>query len=1116
MCFRSMLAISVLSIAFANAIDPRSSALAEDAREVDIPSLLQKKCAPCHGPDVQEGELRLDSREQWLRGSGSGPIVDVENVSDSPILARIRSQEKGFRMPPEGDGLSQSQADALQAWIESGMPWSHDRQRLAWENHWAFQPLRRPDVPIVRQSDWVRNPIDSFILSRMESAGFQPTEVADSRTLLRRLTLDLTGLPPPRIEIDQSIADPQRLHHDALYEDLVARLIDSPRFGERWARHWLDVVRFAESDGFETNQPRPNAWPYRDWVIEAFNRDKPYDQFVLEQLAGDARNQDAATGFLVGGAWDRVKSPDPVLTANQRADELHDMVSTIGSSFLGLTIGCARCHSHKFDPISQREYYAIKACLSGVHHGERPLRSSDQSERDESLASIRESLQHIRSQLASLELPARLQRTTLIDDASSAFVAVRPIAGQATYVTGTGQGESDQSPMLFGLPNLGKQYRWWQPEPDQTLAHYIPRHAGQAQIGISWGAGFASHASDAHYVLDRDGDESTIDDQSLIATIDQRYFADGHPMPLTDQPRWSGFYNAGVHTLQESSRILVRSGSSSAPVTADTILVVSIDSDDHSSNDDHFSVPRVRAQTDSRFNTERIAPTRLRSLRLTIAATTDAEPCIDELLCFDSQGTNVARSAVPRSSGDYSGNPFHQLSHVNDGIFGNERSWISNEAGKGWVQLDFPESVTLHRIQWSRDGSTIPKYRDRVPTDYVFSASTNGIDWTEVASSRDRIPTAYPHAIPPYRLFPCDPEGRVPSDVLRLTELQSHWESKLAALEKSPMVYGGILGPSETTYRLHRGDPMQPKESVSPGCIEWLGGPASMRVDNLDSSDRLELAHWIASRDNPLTARVIVNRLWHYHFGCGIVDTPSDFGLNGGTPTHPELLDWLATELVEHEWSLKHIHRLMVCSATYRQSGNHNPRSDRKSWSGLTSDRWMVGFPRRRLEAEALRDCMLSITGSLRLDGGGPGFDLFEPNTNYVKVYESKLRPSSDTWRRMIFQSKPRMQLDNVFGGFDCPDAGQVAPKRSQSITPLQALSLLNSPFVAEQSTRFAARLEREEPGVENRIRLAFRSMYGRDADEQDVAWSAEFIREHGWESLCRGLLNSSEWMYLE
>jgi cytochrome c553 len=336
-----------------------------------VAPLLAAKCGACHGPEDAESGFRVDLREQALAGGDSGSVGIVPGKPDeSELFVRVSTADKELQMPADGEPLSVDEQRLLRDWIAAGGVWPDDMQSLAallplagpkpakGENHWAFQPLARPSVP--RAPDGT-SAIDAFLTEKLAAEGLAMNPEADPRTLIRRVSFDLTGLPPSPEEIDAfEQACREAGGTDGPYRELVDRLLASPHYGERWARHWLDVVRFAESHGFEMNKVRPNAWPYRDWVIESLNADKPYDQFVREQLAGDQLGADAATGFLVGGPKDQVRSPDPVLTANQRADELHDMVSTTGSAFMGLTVGCARCHDHKFDPIPQTDYYSIK------------------------------------------------------------------------------------------------------------------------------------------------------------------------------------------------------------------------------------------------------------------------------------------------------------------------------------------------------------------------------------------------------------------------------------------------------------------------------------------------------------------------------------------------------------------------------------------------------------------------------------------------------------------------------------------------------------------------------------------------------------------------------------
>lgn len=813
--------------------------------------------------------------------------------------------------------------------------------------HWSFQPLARPAVPIVSsppsgaEASGAANPIDCFIRAGLEAEGLQPSAEADRRTLARRLYFDVLGLPPTPEEIDEFVNDPD----PAAYERLVERLLASPHMGERWARHWLDVVRFAESHGFEMNQPRPNAWPYRDYVIRAFNEDLPYDRFIIEQLAGDALGADAATGFLVGGPWDQVKSPDPVLTAQQRADELHDMVATTGSAFLGLTVGCARCHAHKFDPISQVDYYAMTAALAGTQHGERRIRPADWLVRQQ-------------------------------------------------------QAEQDR----------------------RQLATVSAKHARLE--------------------------------------------------PLAQLPP--------------------------------------------------AATANARSPVRTEANIDRFAPVVASRLRFTILGTVSgSEPCLDELEVFATgesprnialagEGTKVAVSST------LPGHAIHQPQHINDGKYGNSHSWISNEMGGGWVELAFAKPVEIERVVWSRDRTDPPQFRDRLAMRYEIATSRDGQTWQTVASSWDRASPGQAT-----QSLSANFAGLTSDEAAERRRLENERRELTARIEQLTAerpLYAGVFAMPAATHRLQRGDPMQPREPVMPGGLSRFGGELPGLADAPESERRLALARWIASPQNPLTARVIVNRLWQHHFGTGIVSTPSDFGLNGARPSHPELLDWLASELIAPadggpRWSLKHIHRLILLSATYRQASSANA-------TGMARDaqaRLLWRFSPRRLEAEAIRDAMLAISGRLDRSLGGPGFDLFEPNTNYVKVYTPKRELGPDTFRRMIYQSKPRMQLDDTFGAFDCPDAGQIAPRRSSSTTPLQALNLLNSPFVLQQAGFLAERLQQEAgDDLPRQISRAFMLAFGREPSDEESDAAVRLVSEHGLALFCRALFNANELLMVD
>jgi hypothetical protein len=899
----------------------------------DVRPILSSHCFECHGADTQESNLRVDRRGDLLKGGKSGRAAVVPGHSaESRLLLLVSGKDKKLSMPPDGARLSSREVETLRRWIDQGAPFdgaAADPGPSA--DFWSFKPVRAERPPRDDQrrgdqlgptDDFAANPIDMFIDAKLRLAGLRPSPLADRRILIRRLYLDVLGLPPSPEEVAQFAADPD---HTA-WNRLVDRVLASPHMGERWARHWLDVVRFAETDGFETNVERPNAYPYRDYLIGAFNADKPYDRLVFEQLAGDGVGEDAATGFLVGGPCDKVKSPDPVLTRMQRQDELTDIINTTGTAFLGLTLGCAKCHNHKFDPIPQKDFYAVQAVFAGVQHGERLLGARD--------------------------------------------------------------------------------------DPRRALRR-----------------------------------------EQVVAQIER------------------------------TSRALRKLG--------------------------------LRPPVDSRRNDEQFSPFATRRVRFTIRATNDgSEPCLDELQIFAASPSGTLENVALAASGAtvsvssvFPGSSFHKPEHLNDGRFGNERSWISNERGKGWVIVEFPQGSTISKIEWGRDRDGA--YKDRLATDYLIEAETSQGRWATIASSQGRLPAgstdladaSFAKSLPPGT---AKPAARLFAELRRLREEREN-------MSATAKVYAGVFEQPNPVHRLYRGDPGSPRETVNPGAIAVVG-PLDIPSAAPERERRAALAKWITRPQNPLTARVIVNRLWHYHFGRGIVETPSDFGHNGGRPSHPELLDWLANELVRSGWSLKHVHRLILTSATYRQSSA--PRRD-----GLNVDasaRLLWRFPPRRLEAEAIRDSMLAASGVLDERMGGPGFSPFRPNTNYVRVYLPKEEFGPADWRRMVYMSKVRMEQDAVFGAFDCPDAGLIAPRRTQSTTAVQALGLFNSRFSEQQSEVLAERCRREAgEAIAPRVHRAFELAFGRLPDEVEERAGCRLVSQFGLKALCRAVFNSNEFLFI-
>ena len=680
--------------------------------EKQVAPILQEHCLQCHQPGNRKGELSLATAAD-LKVDGH---VVPGKPGESRLFQVITPASPGQKpeMPKRGPPLSEAQVAAIRQWIERGADWPAGvvlrEMAKADRSWWSLQPLAKGGLPAVEgiPRDWSANPIDSFIYAKLAAKGLKPNDPADRRVLIRRLTYDLTGLPPTPEEVAAFITDESG---DA-YERLVDRLLASPRYGEHWGRHWLDVVRFGESNGFERNVLINNLWPFRDYVIRSFNEDKPFDRLVHEHLAGDvvAAGDPASavgTAFLVCGPYDNVGNQDAAAAAVIRANTIDEMVRAAGEAFLGLTIGCARCHDHKFDPILHSDYYSMYAAFTGVQHGERSMAAS------------------------------------------------RPAV-------------------------------------------------------------------------------------------------------------WAGKFS---------------------PAT-------------------------------------------------------------------------------------------------------------------GVVHL--------------------------------------------------------------------------------------------------------MLG----------GDPQKKGQAVTAASLSALTGLASsykLPGDAPESERRLALARWVTSRDDPLTPRVLANRLWHYHFGVGIVDTPSDFGYMGGRPTHPELLDWLARQVHVHGWRLKPLHRLILTSQVYRQAATY--RADAAAADAEARLLWR--FPPRRLSGEEVRDTMLAVAGRLDLSrAGGPGFRLYKYVEDNVATYLPLDDHGPETYRRAVYHQNARAARVDVLSDFDCPDPASAAPRRDSTTTPLQALAMMNHRFTHDMAGFLAERLEREAD-AESRVRQAFRLAYAREPDADELRESIAAIERHGLTAFCLAVLNSNELIHV-
>ena len=932
--------------------------------EQKVKPALEARCVACHRPDNKKGGFDLTTRVAMLKGGDDGEGVVPGKPDESPVYSRsIAENGKKPEMPKKGEALTKEEADALRAWIAGGAQWPQGlvlkEKAKADKSFWSFQPLSAAEPPAVNDAPapWRVNPVDRFIVSRLKEKGLKPNAPADPRVFIRRATYDLLGLPPSPEEVDAFVAQCEseggQLPTHAV-ETLIDRLLSSPHYGERWGRHWLDVVRFGESRGYERNQIITNLWPFRDYVIKSFNDDKPFDQFIREHLAGDVIGKgrpevEIGSAFLVAGPYDDVGNQDPVAAAQIRADQMDEMARATGEAFLGVTIGCARCHDHKFDPLLTKDYYSLCATFSGTVHGERPVATPEKVREHDALLN-----------------PLEERKTKLVAerDGMNADIKKRADARAAE-----------------------KAKTWVRPR--------ISRY-GTEEV-------FA--ATDARFI------KLTMEASDV-------------PDPKYTQPKI-----------------------------------------------DEFEV-----WTD--------------------------EPSPRNVALASNGGTATGAS---KEAKDFAG--AYGASLTIDGKFGERWNSVGHEL---LITLARPERIS--RVYFSSDRNKGLPEDSALTTfvgEYRIAVSSDGTTWREVASSHDRVPAS--PAIRQNRLFRLVTTA---ADTARLNQLAkgiAAVEAEIAKVPSLPIWWVGTHKAAPGPFNVFLGgSPQRKGEIVVPASLSVFDGHKSsyhMDMTKPESERRVALAQWITAPDNPLTPRVLANRVWHYHFGTGIVDTPSDFGYMGSRPTHPELLDWLARQLQTNGWNLKPLHRLIMTSQTYRQSAAWNASAAHADGDS----RLLWRFPPQRLDAEEVRDTLLSASGRLDLSLGGPGFKLYEYQQDNVATYVPLDVHGPETYRRAVYHHNARAARVDVMTDFDCPDPAFSEPRRASTTTPLQALTLMNHSFSLDMAKAFAERLEHEASSPEARVRRAFALCYGRVPATEETAGGAKLIQAYGLRAFCRALLNSSE-----
>ncbi|HTU25990.1 MAG TPA: DUF1553 domain-containing protein [Pirellulales bacterium] len=1008
-CRAFWIAIGILSASFVSF--GSRAACADDPPDFrrQVAPILERHCVACHQGEKAKGKLSLVDAGRALAGGESGAAI-VPGKPDESLLVDYISGDKP-EMPKDAAPLKPDEVETIRRWIAAGAVWPADAtltdKREIDANWWSFQPLAAPAVPKL-DSAWVRTPIDAFVLDKLQQNNLEPSPEADRRTLIRRLTYDLHGLPPTPEEIDAFLADPAA---DA-YERLVERLLASPRYGERWARHWLDVVHYGETHGYDKDKVRMNAWPYRDYVIAALNQDKPYNRFILEQLAGDVLFPDdpagiVATGFIVAGPWDHVGHTElgegTVDKEIARSNDRDDMVAATCNTFLSLTVQCARCHNHKFDPIKQTDYYRLQAVFAGIDRAEKTYDS------DPAVAQKRHELAaHMR------ELDGRRQQLEQV------FAAA-------------------MTPEATALEQRIKQL-------GVELAA-TPIEEGRRSPTLGYHTQIVDHADVTKWVQVDLGATRPIDELILVPAF---VIYGGHPGP--------GFGFPPRFRVEISEQ----------PDFAQSIVVA-----DHTATD--FANPGdvpVRIAVDGKAGRYvRVTATRLWK------RTGDWCMALAELVAL-SDKTDIARGAMVSAL---------------DSI----------EASPSWAQVNLVDGYSSQeQLQFEGDGEVTHRQQLAAEIDKLSVQRTKLID----------------------ALLPAEPRRQMADVQSQLADVRRQIE----ALPPQRLVFAathdfapiGTLSPTQKPRPVHllaRGDVRNAKELMTPGAIASVSGPPALfALSNPDDEGerRVALAHWLADPSNVLVRRSIVNRIWHYHFGQGIVDSPNDFGRMGSLPSHPEMLDWLARRFLDGGESLKSLHRLIVSSAVYRQVSTDRPEAARVDGG----NRLLWRMNRARLDAESVRDAMLSVSGKLDLTMGGPSVQQFYFKDDHSPIYDYARFDVEDpkSFRRGIYRFIVRSVPDPFMESLDCADPSLLTPKRNTTLTAIQALTLYNNRFVLSQSQHLAERVSQAHAEPAGQIEAAYRLCLGRPPTAAETQVFAAYIGRFGLASACRVLLNSNEFLFVD
>ncbi|MFL5245470.1 MAG: PSD1 and planctomycete cytochrome C domain-containing protein [Gemmataceae bacterium] len=1082
------------------------AAAANDFFEKEVRPLLIERCLKCHGDAKPKGGLKLTSRAGVLKGGDTGPAAIAKKPADSLLVHAIRYKDE-LKMPPK-EKLPDREVATLVRWIELGLPWPESTQPIVvpsadkkyeitedQRRFWAFQPIKKFTPPDVKDKEWPKNDLDRFILAALEAKNLRPAKPSDKRTLIRRVTFDLTGLPPTPEEIDNFLHDQSP---DA-YAKVIDRLLASPHYGERWGRHWLDVVRYADSfdaRGIGGQGDIPAAWRYRDWVVKAFNDDMPYDRFVLDQIAGDLRPAKAAgevnvdgiiaTGMLAIGNWGGGDADKEKLLT----DIVDDQIDVVGRTFLGLTIACARCHDHKFDPIPTEDYYGLAGIFFSTHilpnvgpktDGPPMLRipllpAAEVAKRNQfpvRVAQLEKQLQQardkryaafarcFRSETAKYVLaawdyqhrPGEELKTTVAEFAEVRKLQPYALEHWLDYLTG-----DDYKLMATPIRDvLGQQgVSGWKGPTDcpsvlvnstdkevKLLTFTLPAHSFAMHPGPSNGVvlGWKSPVDATVKISGRLVDADPNGGDGVAWILDHRRAGEVHELASGDLP------NAGAQKLSEGN---LAHALDSVEIKAGERLELLV-------------LPKANHICDTT------------TIEFTIAQTDD------------SAVWDVSKDVV----GDIlKGNPHADRQ-------GHPDVW------------SFQDMAASTRGQKNGTGTSSLRAWQRAQDDFI-AGKIERVD-LECAAEQFEKSFEVADARSPFWIRQPAEEKLLPAEAQ--SEL-AKLAAELGDLKKNPpppvpfahgVQEGGVPDSPQAgvhNVRVHIRGSYSRLGDVTPRHFpQILGGGADTPIK--EGSGRLQLAQWLVNPDHPLTARVMVNRIWQHHFGEGLVRTPSNFGKLGEKPTHPELLDFLARQFIESGWSIKKMHRVLLLSAIYQQASEPPPETAKAD----ADNRLFGHMNRKRLQAEAVRDSLLAVAGKLDLKLGGPATADF------------------NVPRRALYQMTVRSDRSGFGPLFDVADSTAIVSKRIVSTVAPQALFLMNHPFAIEQTKALTQRILAYKGDDKSKIEKAYILLYGRPPTEEELQIGHDFIgrvgktdkdAEAAWQEYCQILLCANEFVYVD